>query len=625
MNLVLNLRVRQLGVVAGLAVAGGVVVSDVFGARPERQTALENKWTAVVVKAADDDAALGAVRAALGASAEPLVRLEALRAIESDENPAAALMPMVGGVLDQPVDSETLLAALRAMGGFRSREAVGDVLKFAASAQGIHRSPELAAQALATLSRQTGRVDASGEVDSWRAWFDGTARMDEASWCAMVAGLHAERSKLAEMRRVESEAKLAGVYRRLLVSLPEKERSAVIAEMIRGASAEVRALGVDQATRAVLNSVDLGDDVASAAIERLSDPDQSVRAEMGTLLEKLEDARIAPAAGAALERESSPLPAAAILRVLARHPFPGALRDVIVWLDSVGPAFVPAVDAALALDRAGAMTDAGLVERVRDVLLALPMSRHTAGTVALLARVGGAERVAALVDSPSDEVAVAAAYAVEGSAGLVDRVVAGARRTTALFEPAVRMLAKHRATAEGYGVAENLTPPSGERGAAALAAYAGVLPARELLIVANRQSDLAVRERCLASAGASAMGAGSDVVSLLARTRLQLKNPGAALAGIETVCAGDAAVRECDSWASPLRVTALAWIGRVEEAVDETRRVGLAVVGAGAWIEALDAARALPHAGKIAAAVRELYSTTLTAEQTARLDAFDGR
>ncbi len=632
MNLVVNFRVRQLGAAAGLVVAGLVAARDGLAARPQRAGGGENRWSAVVERAPGDGAAMTSLRSALSAGADPALRLEALRAIEATENPGAALMPVVAGVLLQPVDAETLLAALRALGGFRQREAVGEVLRFAASAKDIHQSPELAAQALATLARQTGRTDPANEVESWRTWFETTAGMNDGAWGAMIAGFHAERSKLAEARRAESESRLAGVYRRLLVSLPEKDRSGVIAEMIRASSAEVRALGVDQATRAVLNAVDLGPEVASAAMERLADPDQTVRAEMGTLLEKLEDPRIAASASAALERESSPVPAAAILRVLARHPHPASLRDVAVWLDSLGPAFAPAVDAALALDRAGAMTDPDLVARVREVLSALPMSRHTPGTVALLARVGGAASVAGLIDAPTEEVSIAAAQAVIDAPEFTDRVVAAAGRRAALFEPAVRTLAKHRPTAAGFALAEALTPPSAERGAAVLSEYAAALPRAALIEVAERQRDLSVRERLLASAGAATIAEGPEVPSLLARTRLQLKDPGAALAGIESVCptSPDAVgpsvgAAACDSWAAPLRVTALAWLGRVEDAVAETRRVGLSAVGIASWLEALEGARASAHAPKIAAAVRELYSATLTAEQSARLDEIEGR
>jgi hypothetical protein len=629
MNLVVKSRVRQFGVVAALVLGAGAVA---FAARPARQGEPENRWTAVIERAASDDAALTALRSALGPSADPALRVEVLHAIENTTEPAAALMPLVAGVLQQPVDADTLLTALRAMGGFRQREAVGEVLRFASSAKDIFQRPELVTQAAATLSRQTGRVDPTGEIDSWTRWFDSTKGLGERGWAEMVAGLHAERSKEAEQRRAESEARLAGVYRRLLVSLPEKDRAPVIAEMILSDAAEVRVLGVDQATRAVLNGVTIGPEVAAAGISRLNDPDQAVRAEAATLLEKLDDPRIAAAAGAALERESSPVPAAAILRVLATHPVPSALRDVAAWLDSVGPAFAPAVEAALALERSGAMKDPDLTARVRDVLSALPMNRHTAGTVTLLARVGGVERVAGLIDSASEDVAVAAARAVVDSPEMVDRVVAaasGAGRPRALFEPAVQMLAKHRPTAAGFAQAETLTPPSAERGAAALSAYAAALPMSELLLVSNRQSDLVIRERYL-----SAAAPGAEVSPVLARTRLQLKNPGGALAGLDAACPLGGPIgpnpdpasgaSACDAWAAPLRVTALAWLGRVEEAVAETRRVGVAGVPVEAWLEALAAAREMPHAGKIESAVRELYSTRLTEEQSARLEALGG-
>lgn len=627
---VVKLRVRQI--VAGCVLAWGAGAAA-FGARPEPANGAPNPWAATIGSAERDGSAMASLRDALAPAADPATKLEVLRAIAASDAPPAGLMAPVAGVLQQPVDADTLMAALRAMGGFRKREAVGEVLKFAGKAQDMFKRPELNEQALRTLARQTGRVDPSGDVASWSRWFESATKLSDASWSELLASFHAARSRSAEMRCAELEERAASVYRRLLVSLVDKDRSPVIAEMILSPAPAVRIAGMDQATRAVLNAAELEPEVAAAAIMRMRDADQSVRTEAAALLEKLEDPRISEATAEALAKESSPVPAAAMLRVLASHPWPGALRDIAAWLDSVGPAFEPAVDAALALDRMGALTDQDMERRIKEVLSSLPASRHTRGTVALLARVGGVREVADLIDSGSESVALAAAEASVDSPELLDRVVAAARRSPALVEPAVKMLQKHRATDAGFAVAESLIAPEPEGESTALAAFAAELPPVELLAVCRRQTDLRLRERYAGVAGTAAyfaQGAGEprqELAALLARTRLQLKNPGAALAGIEAACPAvpgvgpaqtDGVSSECDRWAAPLRVTALAWLGQVDEAAAETQRAG---VPAEALLDALESAQGQPHAAKIESVIRELFSNKLNEQQASRLAA----
>ncbi|MFM9956986.1 MAG: hypothetical protein ACKVZJ_02840 [Phycisphaerales bacterium] len=613
-----------------------------------------SRWHTEIATAESDPTALDAIRRELGPSADPAARLEVLRALENFEPPEGeataglppSLGPVVAGVLQQPVDAETLVVALRAMSRFQSRESVGAVLRFARSAKDIHQRPELVAEALSALSRQTGRVDPREDVESWERWFSEVPG-DPAVWYQALTRLQAERAARAAADAGASDARLAGVYRRLLVSLPEKDRDAVLAEMIASDAPEVRALGFDQTTRSVLNGVKAGPVVTAAAIARLRDPAPSLRILAADLLEKLDDPTIGPAAASALSHESAPLPAASILRVLVKRPEPSALRDIAPWLDSIGPAFAPAVDAALALDRAGVVSDPDLVARMKDVLSSLPASRHTPGSVELLARVGGVESVAGLLDAGDPEVAQAAARAAAGSPELLDRIVASASKRAALFESAVAALARHRPTAAGFAQAEGLPAPSAEKAQTALSAFASALPPRELLDVCRAQAELSARERFasvasapeyVSSASVDERPARADLATLLAHTRLQQKNPAAALAGLESACLSDAPLVgpptngtgapppngaspsdfDCEAWSAPARVTALAWLGRLDEALQLSRRFG---VTPEPWLDVLAWASDQPHAPAIESAIRELFSTRLTPEQTARMEA----
>lgn len=628
-----NQAMRSPGVqaAAALLVLG---LSACAGAAVSRQRDQATPWDAIVAaaggvasgsgpdRAAEANEARGQVERALAPSADPGARLEALAAIARSDFPDPALFPTVAGVLEQPVDADTLVAATRALAGFRDKAAVGTVIAFARSARDLSRRIDVYEAALKTLERQTGIAGRFSAVDQWEAWFKGSSGLPPAEWSARIAANHAEASRRAEAQRRDAEARLAGVYRRLLVTLSDADRSRCMAEMIASPAPEVRSLGVDQATRAVLNAQTPGPEVAQAAIARIADPEQSVRAEMAGLLEKLEDPAIAPALREALMRETEPAPAASILRALSRHPDAGARRDIVVWLDAQEPAFTPAVEAALALDRVGGLGDAETNVRIGEVLGALPRSRHTAGSATLLARVAGPGAVAPLLTGGLADAALAAGRAMAQSGDHVDELVRAASANPALFEPAVEALSRFRRTDGGFALAESLGALKSDVRDRALTEFARTLPPFDLLAVCDRQADLSVRERYASACEAPGYfnadqpqaEARRDLAALLARARLALKNPVGASSVLELACPGPTG---CVPLA-PLRVTALAWSGQVAKAVGVSHS---ATVPIGAWLEALEASAALPHAQEIVAAVRDLYSGSLSPQDTARLEA----
>ena len=620
-----------------LLLAAGAVWTNPAGAQqPASGTPAPSRWATVVRQAGGDRELLEELAEALSASANPAAKLEVLKAVETAASPVDALGPIVAGVLDQPVDAETLAAALRALALFQTRDAVAPVIRFAQSAKDLNAGPALYDLAMDTLARQTARDDVSRDVGSWKAWLE-WAPQGEPEWSRLIARQHAERSHAAISACREAELGLAGVYRRLLVSLEPAQRSAVIAEMLGSPVADVRGLAADQATRAVLNAQSVGPEVAAAALARLDDPDPVVRAQMAGLLEKLDAPGIGPRVAAALARESLAAPAAAMLRVLIRNPEASALRDIAAWLDSSGPAFEPAVDAALALDRAGVMTDPDLLQRVHDVLGALPPRRHTPGTVSLLARVGRPHEVEPLLSAPSPEVIAAAGRALVNSASSFEALTAAAAKSPLLFESAVGAIGVHRPTADGFAMAQRLPSPTPERRADALLKLAAALPPAELLAVCTAETDLVMRER-LASAppGGPIDGAAPDAAQrrdlalLLARTRLQLKKPDAALEGLDAALpAAPAPIVDAgttpstaDAWCAPLRVVALAWLNRVSEAVALSRRVEIPI---DPWIEALEFSAELPHARAIRSVIDELYASRLTGTDRSRLESIDRR
>ncbi len=583
--------------------------------------------------ACDGTGSLNAVADLVRARETPAdVRLALLTALAQAADPPRGLEQAAGEVLDMPVDAETLLAALRSLGGYRTRSAVQRVLRFAQRAGEIRERPDLLQQALDTLETQTGHGEPSRSLSAWQQWWRASQGWTDARWGEEIAGGQASRARTADAARDAAEAKLVDVYKRLVVTLPPEQRSGVIAEMIASPTPEVRRLGIDQATRAALNGQALGAEVVRASVARLPDPDPRVRADCAGLLEKLDSASlgdlVARACEAALARESDPAAAAPLLRVVGRHPSAVGVERAAPWIESDSPAFGPAVDAVLAALGTGPGApepDGELMARLHSILVGLSGERQTPGTVALLARIGSLEEVVPLLASSRPEVAAAAGRALESWPGAVDRLVEAARSNPVLVESAVGALKRHRASAEGFALAEQLPGPAPERRADLLADFARSLPVGDLLKVCQRQTDLVLREKLARSAvtpgfftGDGPVEAKTDLVLLLARTRLALKNPGDALAALDTVCPAPA---PC-AWGDACRVTALAWLDRLDDAAKITRDRAVPVE---AWLECLASAIELPHAPRVVQAIRELYSSKLTPEQNEKLAALAAR
>lgn len=606
-------RAVVLGLTAGLFAPASACV-----ARPDRTAAPADATPAPV----PDDAGEKLMDPRLDA----MTRVTLLRAVARQLTPPTALEPALSAVLEMPVDAETLSQALRALGGYHTKSAVGAVLRFAVRSLPIRGHPELGELVLDTLERQTGRAEPARSVRAWREWWDRAESWDEAHWTQEIGAALAERARSAEERRRAAQARLAEAYRRLLVALPEAQRSPLIAELIASEFDELRELGFDQATRAVLNGQALGAEASMSAMARLRDADPRSRAASAALLEKVDAPGLGEAASEALSRESDPQAAAPLLRLVARYPSESAWRDAAAWLDPAGRAFAPAADALLAIAMIpGVALDPDLARRVHEVLSSLPEPGHTPTTVALLARVGSPGEVAPLLRSPRTEIAVAAAGALSQWEGGTDELVSTAKQSAALFDPAVLSLMRFRPTADGFAAASVLPAPTPDRRSARLAQYAAALPPRELLRVCDLEPSASVRAVWASCAGrADYFDADDDrqarieLAKVLARSRLAMKDPSEALAGLDAACPPP---RDCD-WARPIRVTALAWLNRLDEAEAVTREQG---VDAAPWLEALASAVELVHAPRVAVLVRELFSGKLTPEDQARLDQLETR
>ena len=255
----------------------------------------------------------------------------------------------------------------------------------------------------------------------------------------------------------------------------------------------------------------------------------------------------------------------------------------------------------------------------------MPADRLTPGCVALLGQVGKVDEVSPLLGSSRSEIVLAAGQALAETMAGYTPLLNAARRDPALFGSAILAIQRFDPSPDGFTTAESLPSPSPDRRRDALEKLAWSLPAPTLLIIAARQSDLTLRESYARRAEegeflASPADAQSkaDLVVLLARTRLLLRNPAGALAALDAAGRANLA---CEGCVLP-RVTALVWLNRLDEASALTKAGNLP---ARPWLDALAWAIESDHARAIRERIRELYSVTLTKQEQEELSALDAR
>lgn len=508
--------------------------------------------------------------------------------------------------------------ALAILGQYRTREAVGAVIRLIDPVS--IEEPATVAQAQLTLCRQTGRQEPS--VAAWLTWWEQASKLNQRAWFETLAESLAKRSADADRRVTDLARRLTDSYRRLYALMPQADRSTLISELIASDSSELCMLGFDLAKRALLNARTVDARVGDAAIRRLADRSALIRTEAASLLSRLDQPRAGSALAAALSVEKDDAAAAAMLRALAHEPIAGAAGDIIHWLETSDTAAPAAAEAALALRETGLLSDPALVERAGRALRQRPADQLTPAAGALLLLIGERDAAIALLRTAKPDVAEAVATALIEIPDGVDPLVDVARSRPRLAPAAIDALARHRPTAAGFGTACMLSPRGDEASGAALIRYAHSLPPAALLIVARAEPDPAQRvaylsevPRMAADTGAADRDKVAELSLLLAKARLELKDPAGALDAMEPF--GD------KQWAAtfdPLRVTALLWLFRLPQAEEVSLRSN---VSASHWLDGLEAAIDLPYAIDIADQIRRVFGDSLAGEDLARLETAD--
>jgi len=584
--------------------------------------------------------AIAAVKVAIARDEPPGTSSIAAEAVARLASPPETLVQVLAVAAKSGAEAN-LPSILGALSRWTTRDAVAGVVSVLTREP--PPGPEVQRAACGSLAAQTGQTDFGNDPALWLSWWENARKLNRADWAELIAEGQARAARRAALRAQMLADRLLDTYRRLHASVSEGEpRWAILAELIRSDEPELVRLGFDLSMRTLLNARPLGDDVAAAAASRLTDPLPEIRAGAARLIDRLDKPELADAASRALQSETDGAVAGPLLRFLSRQAGWLTVPQAMSWLDREGPAADASVEALLALAETGALERSQHTESIRRTMrerLARPDDGATPAAVRLLVRIEGSscrDVVLPLLKSDRAEIAQASAEALSVHEWATDELVAACRENRALVRWAIASLELHRPTAEGIAQAENLVQPDDTEAVSRLIAFARNLPPAELLRFAARKDDPVVRERYLAHVATHEFltgGWGRDTddrvlaVKLLARTRLDIKDPEGALAAVNIALDTYGPEPEGSDAVSlaallPLRVHALLWLNRVDEAIAISRAGGAFQA---AWLDALDDLADLPHAPHVRRAFMQLFNGDLSGDAASRLAAIDVR
>ncbi|HLO39995.1 MAG TPA: hypothetical protein VK176_03160, partial [Phycisphaerales bacterium] len=568
-------RGRAMALIAGVAVACTGIGSTVHANEPwvftvprtqpapglERQTteslvatlrdataapaARSEAATVLAQRAVMDPAELAAVEGLLeGAVTESSPGWFMLGGLSRQPSIPESMAGMIESALGRADDRSTA-RALSALAGVRTREAARTILNIGRTAD---RAESVRRAAWAALAKLSGRTDLADNADAWRQWLDRAESYSREEWAEMLAQGMARRADFAETGRQTAITRLVEAYRRVHVSLPPEQRSEFLAGLMRDDIDEVRSLGFELVLRELSENARLGTAVEAAAIALLDSPTPSVRERAGLLVAQLNPASARGPVVAALEREADPAAAAALLRAATRWPDEGLLGVALGWVDSQSAAMPSGVDYIRQLLRAGFLQGAETRELVLQSLRQIPPERTAPGSCDIFVHIGTEDdvrTVARLLSQPSGAIRLAAAQALMNAPEHIDDILLAAQKDPELFEVASRAVSMYWATAEGFRSVASLRAPSQEAWRRGLLRIAELMPAPDIVAVAQTVepslrepilSNLASANRILSerlsTATFEALGAG---LVELAKLRVTQDKPDGALAALDAM------------------------------------------------------------------------------------------
>jgi hypothetical protein len=550
----------------------------------------------------------------LRATTSPAVREALLDAITQ--------MPLAPVEFQEPLiqlvavgDQSIRPAALAALAAVGSQVAAKVLIDHASA----FMPPEVSGAAFDGLIRMSGRDDLGREPAAWSDWFSTHRGLDELEWRdAMIAGLIARHTRSGDAMRAATQ-RITDVYRRLYLVSPYQDRGGLLAEMLR-AEDPLRGLGIELVYRELAQGRQVDQEVGTAAIEMLAGPSPATRIEAARLVATLSPPESGTRLTRALEIETMPGPAKALLMACAKWPRVSAVQSSLRWLEYGAVTRDEAASLLLALDTEGLLTSPSDRRRVAQTLRAAGPRKLNADGLRLAVLTGDdndREAIAALIgdrDAPTRDVAASALARRPEFAG---RVIAAARSDSALYPAAIAATASHRASASGYADLRAIDAPSPEARRAGLLAVARAMEPAEVLEAArSHEPDPELRVAVLSTLGnAAATPDERDAINaaklLLAQTQLELRRPDAAIAALLQIN-GASEDQKFTQDSERSYVAALLWLNRIDEALARN-------AGADDWLAALELIGDEPHAPMVARAALEQFENVLEPAERAML------
>lgn len=544
----------------------------------------------------------------LSPESEPGVRDLIIGALARASMPDAELQKPVLELLasSQPPSN----ALLQAAAGFRTREAFDALFARLNGAPGD-------TDVFAALRKLTG-VTLPDDAGQWRGWIEARRSLTPREWDREILSNHADRARAEASARASAVTRLVDLYRRLLAAKPAAERAALLEEMIQAPESPVRLAAFELAHWELQSGRQVSPAFATLSMEQLKSPYAALRTEAAKLIN-----RIGVEAGqgpvlAALEVEADAGAAAAMLASIAqRWPSPSARVAVLRWLEAPDAAGEAARRAALALYRAGHLSDPLDREAVLAALRAVAPENLQESGLRLLGIMGepsDRRAIVGLLASPGAVPQTTIAAIVSGWPDSIDALGEAVRTEPTLYVIWGEALASLEPTAEGFTKFVSVPPPNQEQFLNVAERFATRMNA-ENMVRAAAQVGYTCRVRMLQH--------------LVTHTGVEREREAvgwglldlaeAAIATQEAVVARvalTAVPEDSEAWSSP-RASMIRIM--VSETQEEIARVTEA--DAGVWLDAAIASLVLDPArtAAIISSIGERFGESLTEEQQARL------
>lgn len=517
----------------------------------------------------------------------------------------------------------------RALGSCRSRAAANQLVSLLAAA----RDSESIRTIQSALERSTGKLGIAPDDHAWSAYLR-TIPENDAAWQAeVIRNIAAARdAKAAEAAALTT--RLTDSLRTLHLATPPEQRWPLLSSMLGDALPPVNLLALDLISRELSANNRPDATIAASVLKLVRSSDDRVREQAAILVANLAPTGAAESLNDALEHETSPRAAAAMLAATSRWPEPAFEPSVIRWLKSDAAASNEAraardgaIEAAWALYRAGYLRDEDAATPIREVLRNISLGDLSGAGCQLRVEIGDSsdrDAVAVLLGSKIPAQRLAAATSLVGYPEFLPRILAAARVDPLLIDPAVRGVLTQAPGVPGFVAIEEATRNAREQRRAALVVIAAVLEEDEIIEAASRVDDPSLREAVLAQLAdpKRIMAERTEPKTLstvargllqLSQLRLELNRPGDAIGALDALPEIESLIPA--EQVRNARTQGLLLLGRT----DQARETGGSV---SAWLEALAFAiqQAPDRAQGIASALETTMADKLEAAERTRLE-----